>query len=103
MRISLKVPEGIIRRPKMTPAQPEAQVPYRTRAWFAVTGGTTNTQRDQSRAACTPEKMRPINRRPSGPTSLGHPTGLLPGAMAHTWGAIHNRASGLRARAKGFP
>ena len=34
----------------MTPAQPEAQVLYRTRAWCAVARGASDAERDQCRA-----------------------------------------------------
>ena len=35
---------------KMTPAQPEARAPYRTRAWCAATRGARDAERGQSRA-----------------------------------------------------
>ena len=43
----------------MTPAQPEAQAPYRTQAWCAVARGASDAERDQSRAACMPGKRGP--------------------------------------------
>ena len=44
---------------KMTPAQPEAQVPYRTLAWRAVARGASDAERDQSRALCVHGKRGP--------------------------------------------
>ena len=44
---------------KMTPAQPEAQVLYRTLAWCAVARGASDAERDQSRSAYTPGKREP--------------------------------------------
>ena len=44
---------------KMTPAQPEAQAPYRTQAWCAVARGASDAERDQSRALRMHGKREP--------------------------------------------
>ena len=89
---------------KMTPAQPKAQALYRTPAWCAVARGASDAERDQSQALCVHGKAWAKNGgRPSGPISLGHPTGQPPGAVAHTQRAMQNGTSGLRARSEGLP
>ena len=80
--------------------------PYRTQAQrCAATRGARDAGRDQSRATRPPGICGPqINGgRPPGPTSPGHPNGLLPGAVVHTRGPSHNGTSGLWARTKELP
>ena len=60
---------------KMTPAQPEAQAPYRTLAWCAVAHGASDAERDQSRALRMRGKRGPqTGDDPRDPRRSGVPT-----------------------------
>ena len=59
----------------MTPAQPEAQAPYRTLAWCAVAHGASDAERDQSRALRMRGKRGPqTGDDPRDPRRSGVPT-----------------------------
>ena len=90
---------------KITLAKLEAQQTYRTQVWCAASRGTRGSaDRDQSRATCAPGKFAPqTGDDPLDPHSPGHPSGLPPGAAAHTWGAMQQWDQGAAGPCKGAP
>ena len=90
---------------KITLAKLEAQQTYRTQVWCAASRGTRGSaDRDQSRATCAPGKFAPqTGDDPLDPHSPGHPSGLPPGAAAHTWGAMQQWDQGAAGPRKGAP